>query len=362
MNKIKIYFILLSVMLVFSLINVCLMNVFAENKTIRLSHDMQENPYLPTHAYALTLEHYFELNSDYDVEIYPNSVLGGVREVVEQVQQGEIQIAIVSEAGLSNFYDRVLFFNSAYICPNNRVQREIWGSLNNITKKLGEEIYDRAHVLLFSYCDRGGAWVLTNSKRPIRTIEDMKGLQFRAMDKKQLEIYESLGAGGVVIPFEEVYTSLQTGIADGQMNPVHIIISSHFHEVQKYATFLNIYAGPAHVVANPEWYFSLSDKDKSSLEEATYYASLTASGLTQMSDLQSFKELEESGIEVIAQSPEDFEEFRNRVSSYTTQWARETMGDEFVDLYLGSIQEFEENLSIDKRTFWLKYYNETFFN
>jgi TRAP-type C4-dicarboxylate transport system substrate-binding protein len=81
---------------------------------------------------------------------------------------------------------------------------------------------------------------MTNSKRPIATPDDLKGLKIRVTpDKIRLDTFKTLGALPVPMAFAELYSALQQGAVDGQENPLAIIFSSNFFEVQKYLSLTN---------------------------------------------------------------------------------------------------------------------------
>ena len=93
---------------------------------------------------------------------------------------------------------------------------------------MGDDIEAKTGMKTLGFSDSGGFFQITNSKHPIKTIEDMKGLKIRTMGlETHKKLISALGGQPAAIAWSEIYTSLQTGVADGQMNPAPIVITSY---------------------------------------------------------------------------------------------------------------------------------------
>src|SRR5439155_24731858 len=102
-----------------------------------------------------------------------------------------------------------------------------------IGQLLDGKLADKGIVSL-GFMELGGRHV-TNSKRPIRTLEDLKGLKIRMQpNETHLATFRALGANPVAMDIKELYSALQQGVVDGQENPYSIIEANRFGEVQKY--------------------------------------------------------------------------------------------------------------------------------
>jgi len=309
-----------------------------------VTHEMSPDPAEPTHAFFVVLKSYIERNSDFQVEIFPANVLGGMRETVEQTREGVIHIAQLSIGGCSLFWRPMLLFNTPYAYASDKAAAAFWNSGHPFMEHMYEEFENRAGVKPLTMIERGGFTILTNNVRPVRTPEDMRGIQFRAMDSSQIALYRALGGDGIPVPWEEVYTALQTGVVQGQTNPISITLDARFDEVQKYATMPGAIAGSGLVVANPDWYYSLSDADRRVIDEAVYYARITAAGATQMSQATGVEDLAKRGFEVTVQTPEEYEVFRTRGLEGVLDWARNEFGAELTDWFVEAVREVEAEL------------------
>lgn len=311
------------------------------SKVIRFSHELSPNPYEPTHAYALVFKNYVESRTEgeYTVQIFPANVLGGMREILEQVTEGTIQVAQVSVGGASLVYKPILILNTPFIYGNDKVTRYVWDRGNPFIQWLFEGMYEATGILPVDVFERGGLSIITNDKRPLRRPEDFRGIQFRAMDDSQIAMYRALGGDGIPIAWEEVYTALQTGVADGQTNPITIVVDASFYEVQKYATLAGAVPGSGMIVFNDDWYTNLPDDMKEIVDDAIHFAGITSSGLTQLSQALGLQKLIEEGMEVTALTTEEQATLNQLGSEGVLAWARVEMGDEVVERFLNAIEE-----------------------
>lgn len=320
-------------------------NVSANAETIRLSHGMSPDPHSPTHAYALVLQDYIEANTDMEVEIYPDDVLGGQAEVMEQTAEGDIQITQVSIGGLSHYTDKALVYNFPFAYPEDtRVAYELWRPENEFTSELFDEIQEIAGVKPMNVFPRGGGMAFSNNIRPIETLEDMEGIQFRAMDEMQIELYRTLGAEGVSVPWEELYTALQTGVADGQLNPPYMFLQQSFDEVQDYMTLPGVSPGNGVFIVSPEWYENLDEEIQEVIDLAFDRGFNTAEGISYLQQAQSVEEAEDAGVEISYLSEEEYENFREEALDGMMDWAYEEWGEDFVDSFFEEIERIEEEL------------------
>ena len=114
---------------------------------------------------------------------------------------------------------------------------------------------------------------ITNSKRPLKSPADFKGLQMRVIESPvRIATIKALGANPIPIAYGELYTALQTGVADGQSNPNWVITARSLHEVQKYVSITqHIWAGTM-LLTSPKTLASLSEADQAVFKQAAMEA------------------------------------------------------------------------------------------
>jgi tripartite ATP-independent transporter DctP family solute receptor len=155
---------------------------------------------------------------------------------------------------------------------------------------------------------------LTNSKRPIASPDDMKGIKFRvAGSKLYLETFKLLGANAVTMSFGEVFTSLQQGVIDGQENPTAIIDSSKLYEVQRYLTLWHYSFDPLVLCINKKLFEGLPPADQQAIRAAAKEAVAYERAVSAEEEKRLPAELQKRGMQVNTLSPAQIAAFRDRV-------------------------------------------------
>lgn len=239
---------------------------FAADVTIRLAHLNPEDPF-QSHSgtMAAVFKSLVESNSNgaIEVQLFPNGQLGKDNEVIEQVRGGLVESTISSSGGMAQHYPLVGVFDIPFAFPNIGVASQVMTKDSSFGEKFVGDLEAKTGLKVLGLIDSGGFFAFTNSKKPIASVEDMDGLRIRTMTLPTHEaIISSLGGQPTPLPWAEVYTALQTGVADGQMNPVPIIAFAKFDEVQKYLSITNHVITPYIWTMNPDFYDGLSDEHK----------------------------------------------------------------------------------------------------
>lgn len=232
----------------------------AADTTIRLAH---LNPDDPLESHSGTMSVIFKAfveagtNGAVEVKLFANGQLGKDNEVIEQVRTGVTEMCISSSGGVAQHYPLVGVFDMPFAFPNIAVASKVINKDSSFGKKFVADLETKTGLKVLGLIDSGGFFVFSNSKRPIKTVEDMKGLKIRTMTLPTHEaIISSLGGQPTALPWAEVYTALQTGVADGQMNPIPVIAFAKFDEVQKYLSISN------HVITPYVWFVNKDFLDK----------------------------------------------------------------------------------------------------
>jgi len=242
-------------------------SAMAADVTIRIGHLNPEDPF-KSHSGAMTaiFKSLVESNSNgaIEVQLFPNGQLGKDNEVIEQVRSGIVESTISSAGGMAQHYSLVGVFDIPFAFPNIGVASRVIDKSSSFGMKFTADLEGKTGLKVLGLIDSGGFFAFTNSKRPITSVDDMKGLRIRTMTLPTHEaIVASLGGNPTPLPWAEVYTALQTGVADGQMNPVPIIAFAKFDEVQKYLSVTNHIITPYIWTMNQEFFDGLSPEHKS---------------------------------------------------------------------------------------------------
>jgi C4-dicarboxylate-binding protein DctP len=199
------------------------------------------------------------------VEVYPNSQLYKDREEMEALQLGAVQMLAPSLSKFGPLGVRQFeLFDLPYIFPNKETLYRVMDG--DIGKRLFALLEPKG-IIGLAFWDNGFKQMSAN--RPLRRVEDFKGLKMRIQSSKVLEAQmKALGANPQVMAFSEVYSALQQGVVDGTENPMSNLYTQKMHEVQKHLTLSDHgYLGYA-VIVNKKFWEGLPADLRATLEKA----------------------------------------------------------------------------------------------
>ena len=241
------------------------------------------------------------------VKLYPKDALGGEAEKLDQVSLGllEISNSDLAKAGsldptIFGFYLPFLFQDMEHMYRVLQ-KTDLLDKINAGLTKQG--------VRVLSIIPLGTMVGIATSKKIIKTPADFKGIRMRALDKKQAKWLEIWGANAVVIPWSEIYNALQTGIADGYMNPAFVPILFKHTEVLKFYSDIKLAPSLRVALVSEEWYQGLKDKERKIVDEGAAKANAACREWTGRSDKASLEALKEAGLEVHINTPAEKAEF-----------------------------------------------------
>ncbi|WP_375057228.1 TRAP transporter substrate-binding protein [Zobellella sp. DQSA1] len=180
---------------------------------------------------------------------------------------------------------------------------------------------------------------LTNSRRPVTSLEDMDGIRLRVMQNNVfLDSFRALGANAVPMAFSELFTALETRTVDGQENPYNTILSSKFYEVQKYLTVTNHVYSPWIVLVSKKFWDKLSDDERQVLEQAAAASRDFERTDTREEAAWALAELKEKGMAVNELDPAQVDRMRERLTEVNQGIAKE-VGQELWDELQAELQK-----------------------
>lgn len=281
-----------------------------------------------------------------DIATFPSGQLGGERSLAEQVQGGTLQIATVTTAVMQNFVPEASIMDMPFIFPDRATA---YRTLDD------EELQKK----FFSYFPAKGfiaiGWTeneirdFSNTKHPVRTPEDIKGLKVRVMNSPiYLDTFQQLGASPVGIPFPETYNALQAGVIDAQENPILTTVLMKFSEVTKYVTLTQHSITECVIVVGVDYWESLSDGDKQIFKDAAKVAIDTNRRVNAelhqrlpKSNISIDTYAKENGIEIIRLTEEERNRFREAMIPVWDKY-RAIIGNDLFDFVLAKIEEHKK--------------------
>ena len=275
--------------------------------TIRFGHSGTED-----HQYNVFAERFKEVveeesNGAIAVEIFPNAILGNDREMIEGMLMGQLEMFVgssttswVPETAITDMPFLYRDYEHAYSCYDGFLFDE-----------LGARFEENGMTLL-GYVSIG--WRnISNNVRPINSVADMEGLKIRVPD---MEVYsatfDAMGATTVTVSLNELYMSLQQGVADGQDNPASTFWAQSFYEVQDYMTLTHHMLGTNFVLMNSDWLSGLSEENQNIIREAAKEAQAYQRENLEGTEDKLIEQIREAGVEV--NEPSDIQSFRDACS------------------------------------------------
>ena len=267
------------------------------------------------------------------VDYYPNLQLGSIREYYEACQRGQVQVAEGGSVIMSNFTTKLDFMSLPMLFDNRDAVQEFMNS--EVGQQLVTDIAEETNLYLLALCENGFQ-ALSNNKREVHLPEDMAGLKIRTQESPiLLKIYAPLGADPTPLAYSELFTALQQGTVDGQVNPAVVMATTSIYEVQKYVSDTDLMYDMISVAINYDFYKSLPEDLQQVLQECSREA--VAAELEYCSD-DYLGKLEEQGMTVTRLTDEERAAFKEAVQP-VYDWFRQEYDEPNLDMYLEAIEE-----------------------
>lgn len=249
-----------------------------------------------------------------EITTFPNEQLssGNQQKGIEQVAAGITGASIHSTIIYSVIEPKLAVVSMPWILPNHAaVDKAMKGAPGEEVKKL-----IRAKGIEPLAFGENGFRHWTNSKRPLATPADMKGLKMRVPGMKMyISLFKAMGADPTAMSFSEVFTALQQGTIDGQENPISVIYTTKLNEVQKYLTICNYSYDPIVLGVNKKLWDSLDKDTQAIMKKAADEAMALNIKLTREDEAKQIDEMKKKGLQVNVLTPEQIKAFQATTTS-----------------------------------------------
>ncbi|MGO8912327.1 MAG: TRAP transporter substrate-binding protein [Bradyrhizobium sp.] len=272
----------------------------AQGKQVFKASDVQPPGY-PTVAATENLGRKLAAATDgrLSIQMYPSMQLGGEKETIEQTQIGAIQLLRVSVGSMGPIVDDINVVNMPFLFRNTAHAEKMMDG------PIGEVLLDKitaspnANLVALCWMD-AGARSLYNTKRPIKSIEDVKGLKFRVIGNPIfIDMMNALGGNGVAMGYDQVFSALQTGVIDGaENNPPSYVFSNHYTSA-KYLSLTEHLVIPEVLLFSKRAWGSLSADDQSLLKKFAREAQLEERELWKKYELQAMEKAKAAGCQIV---------------------------------------------------------------
>jgi tripartite ATP-independent transporter DctP family solute receptor len=231
--------------------------------------------------------------------MYASMQLGGEKEAIEQAQVGALQLARVSVGAVGPVVDDLNVFNLPFLFRSTDHMEKV------IDGPIGQELLDKVsnnpntRLIGLAWMDAGARSVY-DTKKPIKSIDDLKGLKVRVMGNPMfVDMMNALGGNGVAMGYDQVFSALQTGVVDGaENNPPSFVFDNHY-QVAKYYSLTEHLIVPEMLVFSRVGWDKLSPEDQGLVKKFSREAQLDERKLWQEKEADAMQRMKAAGIEII---------------------------------------------------------------
>jgi tripartite ATP-independent transporter DctP family solute receptor len=306
---------------------------------IKVGHGAAESFHM--HRALLHFEELVEAgsNGEIDVQIFPSSQMGPDREMIEGVQTGVLEMAIPPSSFFAGWDPAFAVIELPYMYASKDIAFDV------LEGPAGDSMIERVEnqgLVGLGWLELGVRNV-TNNVRPIATPADLEGVKLRTMQvPAHVATFQALGANPTPMNFGEVYSALQQGVIDGQENPLAIITSQRFYEVQSYlSTTGHVFAVYMPVISQP-FFESLSAEHQQLVRDSMAAARLHQAELVSAEDASQLDEIRAAGVEVLELTAAQRQAFADATESVRLQY-RDEVGAEAYDAWIAAVAEASGN-------------------
>jgi len=238
----------------------------------------------------------------------PVNSIGGEAERLDQASQGLLEVNM-ADLGRAAQLEKFVFgfmapylFDSVAHLDKTVANSDVMQRINDTLTKKGVRVVSLVLV--------GGGMGIFNTKKPITKPEDMADLRIRALDENQMKLFRAWGTNGVVITMPEVANALQTGIADGYINPPFVPFLFGHASIIKHYTEANVGLPLRVSMVSEDWYKKLSEKDRKTFDDGVVKARAANRAWIADSDKAAHEQLTKAGIKITALTAEGRARFK----------------------------------------------------
>lgn len=269
-------------------------------------------------------------NGKMKIEVYPNSTLGGDRELLESCKDGDIPFVVQNTAPQVTFLPETAVFDLPSAFSNIEEVRKAADNPEFYQKM--EKVYEKGGYKLLGYADQGFRVMSTNKK--VKDFTDFKGQKIRTMENSyHLDFWKALGANPTPMTFSEVYIGLQQGTIDAQENPYEVIVSSKLYEQQDYVVETNHLPHYISLIVSDKFFNDLSKEQQEIITEAASTAKEYARKASDERIADRMKIIRDSGTKIVSLDEKTQKDIQ-KASEPIYKEIEEKVGKNLVDSYL----------------------------
>ncbi len=271
---------------------------FAQGKEVKMGYALAVNSHYGAAANAWAEAVEKDTNGAIKIKQFPSSALGGERELIEGLQLGTVEVAIVSTGALSNFVPDVGVVDIPFLFRDTQHARAVMDGA------FGQELlakFTKRGLVALAWGEQGFRH-LTNNKHAVKNVADLKGLKIRVTENPvHITAFRTLGASPTPMSWPEVIGALQQGTIDGQENPISVLTSTKLWQVQKHLTLTSHVYAPVALLVSPAFWGTLNDSQKAAFTEGAKKGAAASRAFVDDVEKKGVEEAKANGMQVVEQ-------------------------------------------------------------
>ena len=293
------------------------LGALAAGKEVKLGYALAQNSHFGAAALGWSGHVEKATGNAFQFKHFASSALGGERELIEGLQLGTVEAAVVSTGALSNFVSDVGVVDIPFLF------RDLSHARNVLDGKLGTDLlakFQQRGLIALAWGEQGFRH-LTNNKVSVKGVADMKGLKIRVTENPiHITAFRALGASPTPMSWPEVISALQQGTIDGQENPISVLTSAKLWEVQKHLSLTSHVYAPMVLLVSPSFWGSLNAEQKAAFTEGAKIGGKASRAFVDEVEKKGVEEARKHGMTVVDQV--DHAAFRKALDKPYEQYAK----------------------------------------
>ena len=295
-------------------------SAFAQPKPLRLGHGIAEEHPLGQGAiqFAKILEK--KSGGKLSMKVYAATQLGSEAQMIAAVRGGVQDLVITSTAPVATMIKEYLLFDLPFLLQS---EKEADSLLDGPVGTKLLELASPKNMIGLCYWENGFRQV-TNSKHEVKDMAGLSGLKLRVMQNPvYIDAFKTLGANAIPMPFTELYTAMESRAIDAEENPIAIIHSNKFYEVQKYVTLTNHAYAPYVVLLSKATWDKLAAPEREALRSSCTEARDYQRALSRRMTAELTDKLKKEGMTVTPLAPAEVQKMRDKLKPVTERYTAE---------------------------------------
>jgi tripartite ATP-independent transporter DctP family solute receptor len=299
----------------------------AQPATVKIRFGNSQSPGDATVDTMANFKKEVEASGRIQVELFPSGQLGKIEEAMEMLRSGAIQMYVNSPQYLAKWYPEIQVTSLPYLFDTpEAADRVLDGPFGT---ELRAKVEEKTDFVIMGYEEFGFKHVF-NRRRPVHTIDDLKGLKLRVIASPiTIKTFQALGASPVGMAYSEVYSSIQSGVIDGAELPFAVVRAAKMYEVAKYMSTTGHFFELALIVGSKTWLQSLPPELRKVVMDAAQNTAATARRMSRASQATARAFMASRGMEINDVAPAEVAKMRAAVAP-VYDWARQQWGDAYV--------------------------------